>query len=90
MGRPLHQGIKNYINRGVGGIMEVEEMLKAQEALVEACGYLEIKSEESLILKSNTRKGIVDLENYNSLINVVVARLTRQVIRAKRHLDRLV
>lgn len=70
--------------------MEVEEMLKAQEALVEACGYLEIKSEESLILKSNTRKGVVDLENYNSLINVVVARLTRQVIRAKRHLDRLV
>lgn len=70
--------------------MEVEEMLKAQEALVEACKYLEIMSEESLILKSNTRKGVVDLENYNSLINVVVARLTRQVIRAKRHLDRLV
>lgn len=70
--------------------MEMEEMLKKQEALVEACEYLEIVSEESLTLKSNTRQGVVDLENYNSLINVVVARLSRQVIRARRHLDRLV
>lgn len=82
MGGPLHQGDEN--------TMQEELMLKKQEALVAACDCLEMKCLESISLRSATHRGEIDIENYNSLINLVVARLTRQAINSRRHLDCLV
>lgn len=69
---------------------ETVEMLEKQRALVAACDYLDVQSLNSSTLRLNTQRGEVDTKSYNALINHVTARLTRQVILAKRHLDRLV
>lgn len=70
--------------------MNKEEMMLNQKALVEACEYLDMRCSTSSALSMNTQKGTLDLESYNALIELVTARLSRQVIMAKRHLEKVV